>query len=157
MNPEDREPFPIEQSYKNLEEILSFIPDSEVGMFEDPNDPMYFPNRSSYQKRYWGLMRAYSEGYFSSLSVPKLWRVAWYDWGRREYLLAPIGIHYLAWTIRWLWVQSLYVPEDPLYSRHIKALEEQIARLLLENHDIYRENAELRKQNRKTYNGLDIN
>ena len=34
---------------------------------------------------------------------PKLYRIAWYDFERREAVCYPVGIHWIAWAACWLW------------------------------------------------------
>lgn len=33
-----------------------------------------------------------------------LYRIAWYDYPRRRAVCYPVGIHWIAWAARWLWM-----------------------------------------------------
>ena len=35
---------------------------------------------------------------------PVLYRGAWYDYQRRRWVCYPVGIHWIAWAVRWLWM-----------------------------------------------------
>jgi len=90
-------------------------------------------------------------------AAPPCYRIAWYDYRIRRAVCYPVGIHWIAWAVRWLWTWTYKQPRPDAWERacaEIRAQARDEARVqrladedkwIREVTRLERENAELRE------------
>jgi hypothetical protein len=88
-------------------------------------------------------------------ATPTLYRLAWYDYQIRRAVCYPLGIHWIAWAIRWLWMWT-YRQTWPdaferacadIYTEVRKELENQSIDMQRDWNDMQARLLQLRKEN----------
>ena len=76
-----------------------------------------------------------------------LYRIAWYDHPRRRAVCYPVGLHWLAWAVRWIWMWTYRRTRPDAWERACADIRAEVQAEYREKIDKLRwENERLRRE-----------